>query len=130
MATASDVSRAGRFCYIMHAISPQVRSFAYPSSFLSLLFFLPGILVFSTNSFSNNVKEVASTQRIASEARRAFSTAGYVSREDYHYCGVTMRTHARILGYINSAETDIPREDEPRGNYCIRMYMRVDSCIG
>lgn len=37
-AIASDVSRAVQFCYIMHAVSPQVRSSAYPSSFLSLLF--------------------------------------------------------------------------------------------
>lgn len=38
VAIASDVSRAVQFCYIMHAVSPQVRSSAYPSSFLSLLF--------------------------------------------------------------------------------------------
>lgn len=38
VAIASDVSRAVQFCYIMHAVSPQVRSSAYPSSFLSSSF--------------------------------------------------------------------------------------------
>lgn len=38
VAIAGDVSRAGRFCYIMHAVSPQVRSF---STFLFVSLSLP-----------------------------------------------------------------------------------------
>lgn len=119
MAIASDVSRAGHFCYIMHAVPPQVRSLSSLlrlASLSPLSLFSPEDPRFPPEPSSNVLTAgcIDATHRQRGQTRLLEAAGLCFVREDYHYCGVTMRARTRILGYINSAEADVPREDESR----------------
>lgn len=109
------------------ALSPLLLSFRFTfSSFLSRGSSFP------TNPSSNILTELHRRNASQTRARHVFSTAGHVSREDYHYCDVTMRTLVHVYSgvliwpqRIYTARGRVESASEARGNYCIRMYLHA-----